>query len=156
MPQIPECDRCVYYARDYRLVCALHPNGPNSDVCLDFALDPELKNRRFEDFLDLGDSQSTIDNPFTPEPTENWSPTGTRFLNGQLVIHEDENSASYYNGEVIKQPRKRWTPAEQLELLDFHPIFTGRCPQCEMPYPEDYCSSVHWDCPWCKWKDDSV
>jgi hypothetical protein len=48
----------------------------------------------------------------------------------------EPEGASYYNGELILQPRQRWTPEQQLELLDTHPLFTGRCPQCEMTYPQ--------------------
>jgi hypothetical protein len=45
---------------------------------------------------------------------------------------------------------------QQLELLDTHPLFTGRCPQCEMTYPKYEQPPVHWDCPECGWMDDSV
>jgi hypothetical protein len=46
------------------------------------------------------------------EPEELWEPQG----------------ASYYNGELILQPKQRWTREEQLWLLDHHPMFTGRYP----------------------------
>ncbi|MBX9253565.1 hypothetical protein H1Q63_06260 [Desmonostoc muscorum CCALA 125] len=65
------------------------------------------------------------------EPVELWEPQG----------------ATYYNGELIVQPRQRWTPEEQLELLDTHPMFTGKCPQCGYEFDRDYTSRVHWDCP---------
>lgn len=68
----------------------------------------------------------------------------------------DDDEISFYNGELIRQPRQRWTTEEKLELLDTHPIFTGRCPECEMPYPKDYRPAVHWDCPFCDWKDETV
>jgi hypothetical protein len=74
------------------------------------------------------------------EPEELWEPEG----------------ASYYNGELILQPRQRWTPEQQLELLDTHPLFTGRCPRCEMTYPQYETPPVHWDCSECGWMDDSV
>ncbi|MEZ2224708.1 MAG: hypothetical protein ACBR50_00320 [Microcoleus sp.] len=70
-------------------------------------------------------------------------------------LWEPEN-ASYYNGELILQPRQRWTPEQQLELLDTHPLFTGRCPQCEMTYPKYETPPVHWDCAECGWMDDAV
>lgn len=73
------------------------------------------------------------------EPEELWEPEG----------------ASYYNGELIVQPYQRWTPEEQLELLDTHPMFTGRCPQCGAEFERDYTARVHWDCK-CGWLDDSV
>ncbi|MBE9092398.1 hypothetical protein IQ252_00145 [Tychonema sp. LEGE 07203] len=111
MPKIPECDRCLLYARNPHLVCAVHPAGPNTDTCLDFREDP---NAALEEL---------------------WEPEG----------------ASYYNGELILQPRQRWTLEQQLELLDTHPLFTGRCPRCEHPFPKYEIPPVHWDCIHCGW-----
>ncbi|MBD2302997.1 hypothetical protein [Nostoc sp. FACHB-190] len=116
MPKIPECDRCLLYAHDPHIVCAVHPTGPNNDSCLDFREDP---NAQVEEL---------------------WQPEG----------------ATYYNGELIVQPSQRWTPEEQLELLDWHPMFTGKCPQCGAEYDRDYTSRVHWDCSECGWMDDTV
>jgi len=63
-------------------------------------------------------------NPFDLEPDEElWEPEGARYIDGELIIER-----SFYNGEEIVQPRQRWTKAEQLELLDTHPLFTGNCP----------------------------
>ena len=116
MPKLPECDRCLLYAHNPHLICAVHPAGPDADTCPDFRADPN-----------------------TPSE-ELWEPEG----------------ASYYNGELILQPRRRWTLEQQLELLDTHPLFTGRCPQCEMTYPKYETPPVHWDCSECGWMDDSV
>ncbi|MEP0913089.1 hypothetical protein NDI45_19440 [Leptolyngbya sp. GB1-A1] len=74
-----------------------------------------------------------------PELEEQWQPEG----------------AAYYNGELILQPKQR-TPAEQMELLDTHPLFTGRCPACEIPIAPVQPAQVHWDCRNCGWIDDSV
>ena len=80
--------------------------------------------------------------PVNPNPPreELWEPEGT----------------SYYNGELILQPRQGWTLEQQLELLDTHPLFTGQCPQCEMTYPKYETPPVHWNCSECGWMDDSV
>ncbi|MBD2255057.1 hypothetical protein [Nostoc parmelioides] len=64
--------------------------------------------------------------------------------------------ATYYNGELILQPPQRWTPQQQFELLDWHPMFTGFCPQCGAKYERDYTARVHWDCNICGWMDDTV
>jgi len=72
-------------------------------------------------------------------PSEQWEPTG----------------AAYYNGELILQPSQRMSLERKLELLDWHPLFTGRCPECEMPIPDEG-DRVHWDCQSCGWVDDSV
>jgi hypothetical protein len=74
------------------------------------------------------------------EPEELWEPIG----------------ASYYNGELILQTRQQRTLEEQLDILNWHPIFTGRCPNCEMPISETEPHRVYWDCDRCGWKDDSI
>jgi rubrerythrin len=63
---------------------------------------------------------------------------------------------SFYNGEEIIQPRQRWTPEEQLWLLDNHPLFTGVCPECGYRFTQSERQIVHFDCPRCSWVDDSV
>jgi predicted RNA-binding Zn-ribbon protein involved in translation (DUF1610 family) len=73
------------------------------------------------------------------EPVELWEPEG----------------ATYYNGELVLQPPQRWSREQQLELLDTHPLFTGKCPQCGAEFDRDYTARVHWDCE-CGWMDDSV
>lgn len=74
------------------------------------------------------------------EPSELWEPQGAR----------------YYAGELILEPIQRLTNAQRLELLDTHPLFTGRCPSCEMPVHETQPPRVHWDCEHCGWVDDSI
>ena len=43
MPKIPDCDRCYLYAHNPHLICAVHPEGVDTDKCLDFRLDPNTK-----------------------------------------------------------------------------------------------------------------
>lgn len=62
--------------------------------------------------------------------------------------------ASYYGGKLILDSLQRLTMEQQMELLDNHPLFTGRCPNCEMPIASE--GQVHWDCEYCGWVDDSV
>ncbi|MEH2321906.1 MAG: hypothetical protein V7K24_33500 [Nostoc sp.] len=85
-----ERHRCLLYAHNPHIVCAVHPDGVDGNSCLDFRLDPNA------------------------ESLELWEPEG----------------ATYYNGELILQPQQRRTQQQQLELLDTHPMFTGKCPQC--------------------------
>ncbi|MEP0755198.1 hypothetical protein NDA03_23560 [Trichocoleus sp. Lan] len=106
----------------------MHPTGPNSDRCLDFRPAAELE-----------------------EPDELWAPPGTRFVNADLLLERPT-----YDGEPVPMLEQRFTPAEKLELLDYHPMFTGRCPCCEMPFEMKKPPSVHWDCSRCGWVDDSV
>jgi hypothetical protein len=72
------------------------------------------------------------------EPQELWEPEG----------------AGFYDGELILQPAMVRSE-RQLELLNWHPLFTGRCPNCETPIA---CTEppVHWDCSHCGWLDDTV
>lgn len=118
MPKLPECDRCLLYAHNPHLICAVHPDGVDGNSCLDFREDPNI------------------------EPEELWQPEG----------------ATYYNGELILQPEQRWTREQQLELIDWHPMFTGKCPRCGAEFDRDWSARVHWDCPnsECGWMDDTV
>lgn len=145
MPRISDCDHCYYFANDHHLVCAVHPTEPVGDRCPDFSPDPELKGKRFVDFLRIFEDS---------EPNEaQWEPIGARYVGSELVIECD---LSFYGGKEIVQPRHRRTRAEQLWLLDNHPIFTGHCPNCNAAFEIGYRAVVHWDCSCCGWIDDSV
>lgn len=74
------------------------------------------------------------------EPLEQWQPLG----------------AVRYGDELVLDPVKKLTEAQQLELLNTHPLFTGRCPNCEKPMQQTESRRVHWDCEHCGWIDDSV
>ena len=120
MSKIPECDRCHFYAHSLNFVCAVHPYGVDSDNCLDFRPNPNL------------------------EPEEFWTPECVDYVDGELVIKRDE--FRYSCSEPVDD---YLTPKEKLELLDTHPFFTGRCPNCEMPFPKFDRLPVHWDCYQC-------
>ena len=94
--------------------------------CLDFRLDPNAE-------------------------AQLWEPSGARYIGDELVIERVT-----YNGEEIIQPRQLWTQQQQLELLDTHPLFTGKCPECGYTFERDYTARVHWNCPDCGWMDDTV
>jgi len=125
--KLPECDRCQFYTGNPHLPCAVHPHGATGSGCLDFREDLAAVHQ-WEQFLGLD---------WVEEP---WQPEG----------------ASYYNGELILTPEQRWSQMEQLNLLDWHPMFTGRCPECEMAITQTDPPRVHWDCSGCGWKDDTV
>ena len=89
MPRINDCISCLYYAWDYNLVCAVHPTGPDSKICTDYQFDAELTGRKFIDFLGVGEPveiNGAVNNPWSEEPADNWSPPGTRYINGELVL----------------------------------------------------------------------
>jgi hypothetical protein len=60
----------------------------------------------------------------------------------------------YYAGDWIPQPFPALTAAEELALLDWHPQFSGRYPNCEIPIEES--SEGQWECEHCDWKDDEM
>ena len=64
--------------------------------------------------------------------------------------------ASYYGGELVLDLARVRSQDEQLHLLDTHPLFTSRCPDCGMPLLQTDPPRVHWDCGRCGWVDDSV
>jgi hypothetical protein len=64
--------------------------------------------------------------------------------------------ASYYGDELVITSVQRLTNQQRLELLDSHPLFTGRCPHCEMPMRQTVPARVHWDCQACGWVDESI
>lgn len=80
---------------------------------------------------------------FDPDPNipiaEPWLPVGMAWYDGHLVCSPLE---------------QRWTAAQKLALLDWHPLFTGKCPNCGHAIAWEP-GRVHWDCE-CGWKDDSV
>ena len=132
MPKIPDCNHCQFFAHNPHLVCSIHPDGVKTDTCLDFR-----------------SACCTQEDPNAVG--ELWEPEGARYIDDELVIER-----SYYNGEEIIQPPQRWTREQKLWLLDNHPMFTGKCPACGYVFSRDYTSRIHFNCPECGWKDDSV
>ena len=147
MPKISDCESCLFCAHDSHLVCAVHPEGQNSNFCPDFQATPNLEPRKFIDFLGL--LQQVESDRNCTEPFSN-----PFALNSDEEYWESEG-ATYYNGELILQPKQK-TREEQLWLLDNHPLFTGVCPQCKYHFPQTNFHVVHFDCPSCGWVDDSV
>jgi len=75
----------------------------------------------------------------------------------------EPEGASYYAGELMIEPIQRWTREQKIALLDWHPMFTGRCPDCErtlrgaeLPLVQTHPARVYWDCQECGWRDDSI
>ncbi len=109
--KIPQCDSCQFYSNNPHLVCAIHPDGVTSMICMDY--------RRNPDYI---------------EP-ELWCPEGY----------------TYYDGELIKLPERK-SKELQLWILEHHPCFTGRCPECGYEYNQRL--EEYWDCPSCGWVDE--
>ncbi len=73
MPKILECDRCLYCAHDYHLVCALHPTSVENGNCPDFNPDPNLKDKRYQDFIGL---VAQVE----PNAEEQWQRSKTKYF----------------------------------------------------------------------------
>ncbi len=146
MPKTPDCDHCLYFSHNQHLICAVHPEGQNSYNCPDFQENPEARNGEFVDFLNLLQRL---------EDTDNYDPFSNPLSLNSGEEQWQPQEASYYNGELILQPKHQRTREEQLWLLEHHPMFTGRCPSCGAIFNRDYQARVHWDCD-CGWLDDSI
>jgi hypothetical protein len=67
--KIPECDalragfahRCLLYSHDPHLICAVHPDGIDTETCLDFRPDSNIKEE------------------------EQWSPEGYSWYGDELI-----------------------------------------------------------------------
>ena len=117
------------------------PKIPDCNRCLLYAHNPHLICTVHPSGVD---SDRCLD--FRPdlnaEVEEQWSPEGY----------------SWYGDELIANRPSRYTPEQQLEILDSHPFFTGVCPNCGYRFDKNNPPKVHWDCPNpdCGWMDDSV
>lgn len=128
--RLPECDRCWFNPGSPYLCCGVHPQGMQSDRCPDFRADATAAYQHRE-FLSLA--------WVTDSDQVQWEPEG----------------ASYYGNELVITTEQRWTRERKLALLDWHPLFTGRCTSCEVPLPPTEPPRVYWDFT-CGWWDDSV
>ncbi|MGB3533792.1 MAG: hypothetical protein WBA13_09780 [Microcoleaceae cyanobacterium] len=85
------CSKCLNYSWTHYLVCAVHPTGPEHESCDDFDPDPETEAILYKDFLGIGEAEidDMINNPWHRDPEKNWSPPGTKYVDGELVFIED-------------------------------------------------------------------
>lgn len=114
---------------------------PQCDRCLNNTRDPHILCTIHPLGTPVGmKSCPDYEADLTLPPGEWWEPEG----------------ASYYGNELVVTPVQRLTLQQKLELLDWHPIFTGRCPNCEIPIQQTDPPRIHWDCEHCQWVDDSV
>jgi hypothetical protein len=71
---------------------------------------------------------------------------------GQIKDIMKDLNGYFYNGEwTTVRGDNNLTPQEKLELLDWHPVFTGRCPKCEVPIRNPLQSDLSWHCGHCQW-----
>lgn len=62
--------------------------------------------------------------------------------------------AGYYDSELVLQPVPYLTTEDRLEILNTHPFFTNKFPDCGFAFSE--VPTVYWDCESCGWKDGSA
>jgi hypothetical protein len=87
------------------------PKIPECDRCFLYGRNPYLVCSVHPTGPNADTRPDFRENP-DAEPDEFWEPEG----------------ASYYNGELILQPQQRWTPEQQLELLDTHRCLPAGAP----------------------------
>jgi hypothetical protein len=78
-------------------------------------------------------------------------PEGDSCADFEAVDVRQPIGGGYYDGDWIPQLFPVTQPKEQQALLDEHPLFTGRCPECEMPIPADP-PRHEWHCGHCGWR----
>lgn len=108
MPKIPDCDRCSLYARNPHLICAVHPDGIDTEFCLDFRPNPNIKE----------DKQ--------------WSPFGYSWYGDQLISNRTSRYSQSEQMEILDnhpfftgvcpQCRHRFNRENQIVHFD--------CPEC--------------------------
>lgn len=60
------------------------------------------------------------------------------------------------NSKPMPAPFGDLKPEQRLEVLNKHPLFTGRCFNCKKPVsPEDALES-DWQCPKCAWNTSEL
>ena len=77
MPKIPDCDRCSLYAHNPYIVCAVHPEGVETDKCLDFRPDP---NAQIE---------------------EQWSPKGYSWYGDELISDRPSRYSQSEQNQIL-------------------------------------------------------
>jgi hypothetical protein len=84
MPKIPDCDceasrrhRCTLYAHNPHLVCAVHPDGIDTESCLDFRPDPNI------------------------EEQQQWSPEGYSWYGDELIANRASRYTTQEQMEIL-------------------------------------------------------
>jgi hypothetical protein len=74
--------------------------------------------------------------------------------NGQQEELWSPEGYYWYGDKLLEHRPSQLTPEQQLEILDTHPLFTGKCPSGGHEF-ENY-PPIHWDCPVCSWADEML
>ncbi len=80
MPKIPQCDRCLFYAHNPYLVCAVHLDGVDGNSCLDFREDPNA------------------------QAEELWEPEGATYYNGELMRATTTEADATATARIARYP----------------------------------------------------
>jgi len=92
MPKIPECDRCLLYARNPHLVCAVHPTGSDTDTCPDFRENPNA------------------------EPEELWEPEGASYYGGELILQPQQRWTRLATVRTAGHPPTIYRPVSSMRV----------------------------------------
>jgi hypothetical protein len=81
----------------------------------------------------------------------------SRFLVCALYpLGPNGKSCQDFESAELWQP-DRWQDFQDqgMEEFDWHPIFTGLCPDCDRPFSRFQLPPLQWQCPRCGWQDDT-
>ena len=77
MPKIADCDRCSLYAHNPHLVCTVHPEGVETNKCLDFKLNPNA------------------------EIEKQWSPRGYSWYGNELIANKPSRYSQLEQMQIL-------------------------------------------------------
>jgi hypothetical protein len=91
MPKIPQCDRCLYNARSFYIVCAVHAAGIEGDRCPDFRPDPNWEGKQTKNLFVLSCLPMTYYDELLGSPSQDCCPAcGAEFQRDyRAVVHLD-------------------------------------------------------------------
>ena len=68
-----------------------------------------------------------------------------------MASENKKEEVAYYSGEPIYQSRRKLSLSEQERLLNWHPLLTGYCPECQAEIPHAL-MQTDWQCQQCDWR----
>ncbi|WP_299486587.1 hypothetical protein [Acaryochloris sp. IP29b_bin.137] len=86
----------------------------------------------------------SLDSATTPSQTVQKSRPAP---NQSSPVHSSQRSS-------VAEVLLHMSSLDDLKVLQDHPFFTGKCPQCNSPYIQQDPPPVYWDCPECGWEDN--
>lgn len=68
-----------------------------------------------------------------------------------MANENKKEEAAYYNREPVYQSGRELSLSEKEQLLNWHPLLTGCCPECKAKIAYEP-TQVDWQCQQCDWR----